>query len=927
VTSADELRGLLRQAEQLPYGGAQVALVEQVLRHADAAGDRELAFEARIFATTAYNYAGEMAKALVTFTRCLSEFDTQPAPFHARYAHQLLWYFKWMVSALTEFPEVPLARTYEVLDDMERRYREAGNRLQAVYKHRFVVARHVGDPDAAELWYQRWISAPRDRLSDCSGCDPSEQVGYLTSRGRDEEAIALAAPVLAGRVTCTEQPQFMLVELLTPYVRTGRLEAAADAHRRAYRAHRAHLADLESIGRHIEFCARTGNEHRGLEILQRHLDWLDRAPSPGAGMVFAACAALLLHRLGAVGHGDVTVHRPAHGDRPAADLPAAVLADDLTRYATRLAARFDARNGSTAEGDRVAALLVAEPYGVDLPLSASARRRGAPPIRPAPAFPAPDQVEVPAAADPAELLDLAERYSREDRDEAADAVLAQLDERVGAGPLPPLLAARRAELHGGRQWHAGDHAAAGTTWREGAELAAGAGDAGLTARLRSLAGLAACLGGAPEDGLPAVEANVAYQDRHGGPRERVSALSRLALALSATGAADAALGVLDRAERLLPEAGDDRVAARLALRRAQVLLALHRPGEAAAAADGARAYARRHGPAPFFVAASLLWANAASDASAAIAALDEVLAVGGPDAVLDARVARARRLMAADRPGDAIGDYVEAVALCTERGAEHGGAALRHELAVAYRDADRLAEAAEVAEEAVAAWERLGAGAARDDARFVLAGVYARLGDVDAALHGYDELLERQAGNPLGRGQLAAAAAEAAFRGDRDAEAAARFAVAADAYREAGAWQEELATLRRRVRALHWADDVPAMEEALAAAIARHAAAPAALAAEPPLVWERAMLGHEAARFLLHRDRPAEALRHVAPYPQRLRDIGATDDADRAEALHGEALLRTGERDAAVRLLEPLLARLAPDSPVRAGVEELLAEA
>ena len=55
------------------------------------------------------------------------------------------------------------------------------------------------------------------------------------TRSRPEE--------LAGRLSCTEQPQTILSGLMVPYLRTGRLEEAADAHRRSYRLMRGKLAD------------------------------------------------------------------------------------------------------------------------------------------------------------------------------------------------------------------------------------------------------------------------------------------------------------------------------------------------------------------------------------------------------------------------------------------------------------------------------------------------------------------------------------------------------------------------------------------------------------------------------------------------------------------------------------------------------------
>src|SRR5262249_19168126 len=160
----------------------------------------------------------------------------------------------------------------------------------------------------------------------------------------------VAEPALNGEFDCSEQPRSILTALLLPYLRTGRLDEAKDAHRRAYRAHRTHLADLAEIGTHLEFCALTGNEARGVEILQRHIGWLATAPSPPAAMSFAASAGLVLRRAAASGKTPTAttsrvpaaVHRPPFGDRSAADIPLGALADELESLAYEIAGRFDA---------------------------------------------------------------------------------------------------------------------------------------------------------------------------------------------------------------------------------------------------------------------------------------------------------------------------------------------------------------------------------------------------------------------------------------------------------------------------------------------------------------------------------------------------------------------------------------------------------
>src|SRR5262249_12822841 len=129
------------------------------------------------------------------------------------------------------------------------------------------------------------------------------------------------------------------------------------------------------IAEHVEFCARTGNHARALEIVQRHLPWLDRAPSPYAGMWFAASAALALRRAAATGHSGA-LRRPAAGDRPDAEVPVGELAEQLAAEALATAARFDARNGTKHQSERVQSTLDAGQLAERLPLSASVVRPG-----------------------------------------------------------------------------------------------------------------------------------------------------------------------------------------------------------------------------------------------------------------------------------------------------------------------------------------------------------------------------------------------------------------------------------------------------------------------------------------------------------------------------------------------------------------------
>ncbi|MFJ8833293.1 hypothetical protein [Micromonospora aurantiaca] len=922
----DDLWRMHHEIESMPYGPGQIAALEQLLRRADAGDDRHLAFAARVTGTTAYVYGGEPAKSFVTFSWCLAEYDKDPQPYHQRYTHQLLWFFKYMVNAMVKFPELPLDRTYAVLDDMERRYRDSGHSLQAVYKHRYLVAAHLGDEEAGEQWYRKWMTTPRDTLSDCAGCDPTTQVAHLVRHGRHEEAVALAEPVLAGRLTCSEQPQGILTALLTPYRETGRTDAARDAHREAYRRVRGHLADLWDIADHVEFCTVTGNEARALELVERHLDWLDRAPTPAAAMHFAAAASAALRQVPA----ELTVHRRASGERPAADVPVGALADELAGTATALAERFDARNGTTHQSGLIARKLAAGPVGEHLPLSASLRRPAVPAPRTGSDAPvaSPQPVTVPADAGADELLALAEECWRTNRRDGLVATLRAYDERFGDADVPATTRAWRLELRAGELSQDDDGVPAAiavnrealAAWREVPDPLRAQVVAGRLGVLLSMVEESA------DEGMTLARESAGYLTEHGEPRDRAAGWDRLALAHVHREEWAEALDALDRAEAEAD--ADPWLAGRVALHRTHVLEQLERAEEFRDAAVRSRRLASELGDAEMLTGACLAYARSTDDAADAVAACDEALSVAPAGAYLPLRVTRGRALMAADRAGEAVEDLAEAVTLCVEQGLD-GDALLRWELADAYRVAGRLAEAAEVAEEAVLGLDRAGAQAEADRCRHMLAGIYAGLGETDLALTVLDTLAENLDGpdNLPHRAQVLEESGGLLYDADRDALAAQRFAAAATAWRLAGFQVDELRARRRELLALHWSGDLPAAVAAIERVDEAAAVLPAEADEAPVVTYERAMAADAVARVLIGEDRLTAALDRVDGVPERLRSIEAFGEAAQVEVLTGELLLRDGRPEQAEGLLRPVLAGLPTGSRPATQAAWLLARA
>ena len=875
----DDLWHLIDEASNMPYGAARTALLEQVMAHADAMHAEAIRFDVRMRLTGAYNHGGEPGKSPVTFAWCLSAYDRDPAAY--TYATRtLLWHFKYIASIASRFPQISRERFTAILDDMERRYREGGHSMHAVYTYRHLEAWRRGDEAAAEEWFGKWLATPADDLSDCAGCDPTNKVSYLAATGRDDEAIMVGAPVLEGTLSCSEQPQSILTELMLPYARTGRLELARDAHRRAYRAHRSQLADLGAIATHVVFCAVTGNEVRGLEIVERHLPWLPSAPSPMTEMSFAAAAALVLGRVTAAGHGDEMVQRPIYRDRPAGRVTVAALAEELEAVATEIAGQFDARNGTSAQSAEIARTLAAENVVDYLPLSplhqvrpspfaslpagsAGATSSGtvaAPPAAEAPVTVA-RPVAIPSDATADEILDRCEEAAQHDDDPTVAALTTAFDECFADADLTAAQRGRRADLHGWLAVQEGHgKATAQVAWQAAIERYAEAGDEvrRQTARMRLAFVIAES--GHGDEAIAMAEEAAGYLLSATPTARHFVVLQRLAGVHGRLGRFDEALTVLDRAADVVEATETPWADAKWRLDRAFILTGLGRVDEANGLATEARELSHAAGYRRGIEAATMLVGQTAQwrgDAAAAVAAYDEVLAMtGDADMREHVRTSRAMILATGERAAEAIDDLVEAVANATAQRDDESGYVARYHLAIAYLNTGRPLDAADLGEELVAA---LSDGhPLMPRARHVLATTYEQIDQPELAIAQFEALakLAEEAGDALTAADTHKRVAEMLYKLDRDASAAQHFGAASTAYREAGRLVQAVNAARRSAISSMYAHE---FDEALATIGATDELV-VALPDGGDAEWERAAVLFDGGRILRARKERSAAI-------------------------------------------------------------------
>ncbi|GHF55520.1 hypothetical protein GCM10010218_41310 [Streptomyces mashuensis] len=484
----------LRENNDRPYGRRRTVVAEELVEAAGQFPENDLLVTALLELMEAYEFSGEHRHSPVVFARILKLWDTDRGAFSEWEAKQVLWRFKWVTTSLLQVPDVPLTAIDGWLAQMDERYRAAGQGRQPVAAMRYAVARHTGHGLAHA--YDAWATRPREELSDCEACEIRQRALFHAGTGDDARALETWRPVLEGTAGCTEEPCTSQAKALLPLLRLGRTDEARSHHLAGYRAARGRTATADEIGRHLEFCALTHNEARGLEILAENRELFTVTGAPLNRLHFLTGTEVLLRRLAAQGHAGAATAGPAGRTWTVGDL-----LDHVHAEADALAAAFDTRNGSTWVGDRRRERLAREPLLAEpLPLGL---RATALLLAPAPA-PAP---QAPVPDDFATLLEQARAMDAQGHPGAkrlwrrvADIVTAPGHVHDPALGPAERLSAELAEQRGFAAFHAERHDDARAAMTEAAELFARAGMPwhAVVARARAACRPATASGGEPD---------------------------------------------------------------------------------------------------------------------------------------------------------------------------------------------------------------------------------------------------------------------------------------------------------------------------------------------------------------------------------------------------------------------------------------------
>ncbi|MDR0489114.1 MAG: hypothetical protein LBG99_06950 [Propionibacteriaceae bacterium] len=374
-----EIKDLLEKIDETYWGPEERAMIDRALELSRELGDEELEYQVRVRLTASAVRTGDSDALLSSFAWCLAKHDEDPQRFPTDVengAADLMWQFKWMIGALDDSPIFSLTQGEAMLDDMEAHYVREGLGLSGVITARFQHAWGIGDIEKAKELRTLLAATPRDEHSHCDACGRSELAGFALEIGEEEHALTLVDEIMEGGFSCGEEPEHALSRTLVAKLKAGRNDDALDSHMRSYRLARNNPDNISIVADNMIFCAITGNEARGLAMVERHVPWLSHDALNEAGQLNMLTAiGVVLESVGRAGYGEQVVRG---ANDPSLDRffgtretpwTVAELIPAVWASAATMSAAFDQRNGNDYISSEVARKKAMLDQRYDLPIA------------------------------------------------------------------------------------------------------------------------------------------------------------------------------------------------------------------------------------------------------------------------------------------------------------------------------------------------------------------------------------------------------------------------------------------------------------------------------------------------------------------------------------------------------------------------------
>lgn len=141
---------------------------------------------------------------------------------------QVLWTFKWVINAVTDFPAISLSKIESLLQEFERRFKEYGTGDRVIHYFKAQLESQLGNIEKSLEFAELYLSDTKTcELDDCAACQPNNISRIFLVAGQYDRMMDCIKPILDGKLTCHVVPHSTFPKAAYASMRTGDWEKAA----------------------------------------------------------------------------------------------------------------------------------------------------------------------------------------------------------------------------------------------------------------------------------------------------------------------------------------------------------------------------------------------------------------------------------------------------------------------------------------------------------------------------------------------------------------------------------------------------------------------------------------------------------------------------------------------------------------------------
>ncbi|PIF01898.1 MAG: hypothetical protein CR979_01715, partial [Propionibacterium sp.] len=319
MSDNDQIVKLIRKSDRTPWGPECGSILAEAISLADASGEEQLAYSARMRLVVNSSFLNDTELLLATFAICEQQHKKDPLRFPANPKDMgaagagfeytdLYWMWKWIPNRLRESPSFSKQDVLKSIDDLEQVYKDAGLPAKAVLQRRLHWAMDSGNKDEVQSLVDQLKELPDDEHSDCPACSRSSLIEAELLLDNPENAINLLDEIVAGNYECANEPAVAYAHCLSQLAARNDIERINRGISEILAARNIASRETEALAWLAIFFTHSGNSGRAFTIIRGRLTNIVDTPLDVMAhkMLFSAAAVTMRARV-AEGYGDSLV--------------------------------------------------------------------------------------------------------------------------------------------------------------------------------------------------------------------------------------------------------------------------------------------------------------------------------------------------------------------------------------------------------------------------------------------------------------------------------------------------------------------------------------------------------------------------------------------------------------------------------------------